>query len=50
MKVIGLVSGGKDSCYNMMECVKYGHQIIVLANLMPPKGSYIITYYIFNNK
>lgn len=35
MKVIGLVSGGKDSCYNLMQCEKYGHEIVALANLIP---------------
>lgn len=33
MKVAALVSGGKDSCYSMMECEKYGHEIVVLGNL-----------------
>ena len=28
-------SGGKDSCYNMMQCVMEGHQIVALANLKP---------------
>ncbi len=36
MKVVALVSGGKDSCYSMMQCARYGHQIIALANLVPP--------------
>uniref|UniRef100_A0A2P2KEG4 Diphthine--ammonia ligase n=1 Tax=Rhizophora mucronata TaxID=61149 RepID=A0A2P2KEG4_RHIMU len=35
MKVVALVSGGKDSCYAMMKCVRYGHEIVALANLMP---------------
>ncbi|KAK1260653.1 hypothetical protein QJS04_geneDACA002376 [Acorus gramineus] len=35
MKTVGLVSGGKDSCYAMMKCVEYGHEIVALANLMP---------------
>ncbi|XP_042669630.1 diphthine--ammonia ligase isoform X5 [Centrocercus urophasianus] len=30
-----LCSGGKDSCYNMMQCVAAGHQIVALANLRP---------------
>lgn len=30
-------SGGKDSCYNMMQCVSAGHTIVALANLMPHK-------------
>lgn len=36
MKVCALVSGGKDSCYNMVKCVEHGHEIVCLANLRPP--------------
>ena len=32
------VSGGKDSCYNMMQCVQRGHEIVALANLKPRDG------------
>lgn len=39
-QVVGLVSGGKDSCYNMVQCVKYGHEIKVLAHLKPPSNVY----------
>ncbi|XP_055380431.1 uncharacterized protein LOC129611354 [Condylostylus longicornis] len=35
MRVVAMVSGGKDSCYNMMQCVAEGHQIVALANLHP---------------
>ncbi|KAK4754754.1 hypothetical protein SAY87_008511 [Trapa incisa] len=35
MKAVALVSGGKDSCYAMMKCIHYGHEIVALANLMP---------------
>ena len=35
-KVVALVSGGKDSCFNMMECVVHGHEIVAIANLTPP--------------
>ncbi|KAL3520996.1 hypothetical protein ACH5RR_019145 [Cinchona calisaya] len=35
MKVVALVSGGKDSCYAMMKCLEYGHEIVALANLLP---------------
>uniref|UniRef100_A0A158P867 Diphthine--ammonia ligase n=1 Tax=Angiostrongylus cantonensis TaxID=6313 RepID=A0A158P867_ANGCA len=35
MDVVGLVSGGKDSCYNMMCAVDAGHRIVALANLHP---------------
>ncbi|KAH7669798.1 Diphthine--ammonia ligase protein [Dioscorea alata] len=27
MKVVALVSGGKDSCYAMMRCIAYGHEV-----------------------
>ncbi|KAE9447998.1 hypothetical protein C3L33_20099, partial [Rhododendron williamsianum] len=39
MKVVGLVSGGKDSCYAMMKCIDYGHEIVALANLLPADDS-----------
>lgn len=35
MRVVALISGGKDSCYNMMQCVAEGHEIVALANLYP---------------
>ena len=33
MKVVGLISGGKDSIFNLIECVAHGHEIVCLANL-----------------
>lgn len=41
MKVVGLLSGGKDSCFNMMHCIANGHQISAIANLYPSKGDEI---------
>ncbi|XP_007103636.1 diphthine--ammonia ligase isoform X2 [Physeter macrocephalus] len=38
MRVAALISGGKDSCYNMMQCISAGHQIVALANLRPPEN------------
>ncbi|GAB1286700.1 Diphthine--ammonia ligase [Apodemus speciosus] len=38
MRVAALISGGKDSCYNMMQCVAEGHQIVALANLRPDES------------
>ena len=35
MLVVGLVSGGKDSCYNLVQCVAAGHEVVALANLRP---------------
>lgn len=31
-------SGGKDSCYNMMQCIAAGHRIVALANLRPDEN------------
>lgn len=36
--VVGLLSGGKDSCYNLCHCAKQGHKIVALATLAPPQG------------
>ncbi|KAK9240812.1 hypothetical protein V1525DRAFT_139615 [Lipomyces kononenkoae] len=36
MKTVALVSGGKDSCYNILHCVKNGHEVVAMANLHPP--------------
>ncbi|KAM6460194.1 diphthine--ammonia ligase isoform 1-T1 [Liasis olivaceus] len=38
MKVVALISGGKDSTYNMMCCLAAGHQIVALANLRPTEN------------
>ncbi|KAJ1922292.1 hypothetical protein H4219_000154 [Mycoemilia scoparia] len=39
MKVVALLSGGKDSTFNMVKCVENGHEIIALANAHPPTTS-----------
>lgn len=36
MKFVALISGGKDSIYNIMCCQKAGHQLVCVANLYPP--------------
>ena len=33
--VVALISGGKDSCYSMLQCIAAGHKIVALANLRP---------------
>lgn len=38
MKVVALLSGGKDSCFNMMHCVAQGHEMVALATLTPEQG------------
>ncbi|TID14802.1 hypothetical protein CANINC_004473 [Pichia inconspicua] len=35
MKFVALVSGGKDSCFNILHCLVEGHELICLANLYP---------------
>jgi uncharacterized protein (TIGR00290 family) len=36
MKFVALLSGGKDSCYNILKCLDYGHELLCLGNLHPP--------------
>lgn len=35
MRTVALISGGKDSCFNMLQCIAAGHDIVALANLRP---------------
>ncbi|KAM6973423.1 diphthine--ammonia ligase [Aplochiton taeniatus] len=44
MKVVALISGGKDSCFNMMQCVAAGHNIVALANLRPANTDELDSY------
>ena len=37
MDYVGISSGGKDSTYNMIQCVRDGHELVALANLHPKK-------------
>lgn len=36
LKVIALVSGGKDSFFSALHCLENGHHLVALANLHPP--------------
>jgi diphthamide synthase (EF-2-diphthine--ammonia ligase) len=38
MKYLALLSGGKDSCYNLLHCAKNGHELIAAASLAPESG------------
>lgn len=38
MRVVGLISGGKDSIWNLHYCEQFGHEIVCVANLAPPPG------------
>lgn len=44
MRVVALVSGGKDSTFNMMQCIADGHSIVALANLVPHSKTEIDSY------
>ncbi|XP_060530629.1 uncharacterized protein LOC132704569 [Cylas formicarius] len=44
MRVVALISGGKDSTFNMMQCIACGHEIVALANLVPHSKSEIDSY------
>ncbi|PKK42486.1 hypothetical protein CI102_14455 [Trichoderma harzianum] len=35
LNVIALISGGKDSFFNLVHCIRHGHRIVALANLFP---------------
>ncbi|KAG8694073.1 hypothetical protein FRC08_008727 [Ceratobasidium sp. 394] len=38
MKFVALLSGGKDSCYNIVHCNANGHELVATASLRPPPG------------
>lgn len=44
MRVAALISGGKDSAYNMMQCIAAGHEIVALANLYPASSTEVDSY------
>ncbi|KAI5465873.1 hypothetical protein BGZ63DRAFT_420410 [Mariannaea sp. PMI_226] len=35
LNVIALISGGKDSFFSLLHCIKHGHRVVALANLFP---------------
>ncbi|OQD70652.1 hypothetical protein PENDEC_c022G01597 [Penicillium decumbens] len=35
LNVIALISGGKDSLYSILHCIRNGHRVVALANLHP---------------
>ncbi|KDQ20709.1 hypothetical protein BOTBODRAFT_61808, partial [Botryobasidium botryosum FD-172 SS1] len=38
MKIVALLSGGKDSCYNLVHCAQNGHELVAAASLGPGPG------------
>lgn len=49
MKVLALISGGKDSTMNMIKCVEAGHEIVALGNLYPPAGQEELDSYMYQS-
>ncbi|CAX43629.1 endoribonuclease, putative [Candida dubliniensis CD36] len=44
MKFIGLISGGKDSFFNIHHCISQGHELVALGNLYPEKSDEIDSF------
>jgi diphthine-ammonia ligase len=44
MKFVGLISGGKDSIFNIMKMVEAGHELVALANLYPVDSDELNSY------
>ena len=44
MKYVGLLSGGKDSCFNLLHCQRNGHELVAAASLGPPNGKGSATF------
>lgn len=38
MKFVALLSGGKDSCFNITHCQINGHELVAAASLRPREG------------
>lgn len=47
MKYVALLSGGKDSCFNLLHCLKNGHQLVAAASLSPESGKDEIDSYLY---
>ncbi|GAA5935526.1 hypothetical protein JCM1841_003703 [Sporobolomyces salmonicolor] len=47
MKVVGLLSGGKDSVYNLLHCIANGHQPVCVASLGPGEGKDELDSYMY---
>ncbi|KAF9569327.1 hypothetical protein CPC08DRAFT_653266 [Agrocybe pediades] len=47
MKYLALLSGGKDSCYNLVHCAQNGHELVAAASLGPEPGKEEIDSYLY---
>ena len=39
LKIVALISGGKDSFFSLLHCLANGHDVVALANLHPAEAS-----------
>jgi diphthine-ammonia ligase len=49
MKTLALLSGGKDSIYNMMHCIAHGHVIVGIGHLCPPESVQELDSYMYQS-
>ncbi|GLB33938.1 putative diphthamide synthase [Lyophyllum shimeji] len=47
MKYVALLSGGKDSCFNLLHCDKNGHELVAAASLGPEPGKEELDSYLY---
>ncbi|KAG6821595.1 hypothetical protein H0H93_000104 [Arthromyces matolae] len=47
MKYLALLSGGKDSCFNLLHCAKNGHELVAAASLGPGAGKEELDSYLY---
>ncbi|KLO15862.1 hypothetical protein SCHPADRAFT_920076 [Schizopora paradoxa] len=47
MKYVALLSGGKDSCFNLLHCERNGHELIAAASMSPHHGLDEIDSYLY---
>ncbi|KAF7292378.1 Diphthami-syn-2 domain-containing protein [Mycena chlorophos] len=47
MQYVALLSGGKDSCYNLLHCNKHGHTLVAAASLGPQPGKEELDSYMY---
>ncbi|KAF9534194.1 hypothetical protein CPB83DRAFT_803923 [Crepidotus variabilis] len=47
MKYVALLSGGKDSCYNLVHCAQNGHDLVAAASLRPESGKEELDSYMY---
>ncbi|KAI0832334.1 hypothetical protein BC628DRAFT_1406822 [Trametes gibbosa] len=47
MKYVALLSGGKDSCFNILHCARNSHELVAAASLGPEQGKEELDSYLY---